>query len=65
MTAVAVATSAQVDVWLQYCRFHVIVIYRATREGYAMYETVVYGEAVAVGVYLLARAMPGRRPVPG
>jgi len=30
-----------------------------------MYETVVYSVAVASGAYLLARAMPGRRPVPG
>ena len=36
---------------------------RATIEGYAMYETAVYSEVVAVGVYL---SVPGRRrPVPG
>ena len=45
------------------CRLHVIAMCRATIEGYAMYETVVYSEVVAVGVYL---SVPGRRrPVPG
>ena len=32
------------------CRLHVIAICCATREGYAMYETVVYSEVVAVVV---------------
>jgi hypothetical protein len=45
--------------------FHVIGVRCATSEGCAMYETVVYSEAVAIGAYVLARAMPGRRPVPG
>ena len=63
MIAVEDAPNEQVNMQLERCRLHVIAICRATREGYAMYETVVYIEVVADGVY---PSVPGRRrPVPG